>query len=120
MAYLAKPLGMDTVVTPKKIAANLIISYVRAKQNSEGSNVLTLYKLADGKAEALEFAVGEECDMVDIPLKDLTLASDVIIATINRKGKIISPRGMDSMQVGDTVIVVTTRIGLDHLNDIRG
>ena len=120
LAYLAKPLGMDTVVTPKKIAANLIISYVRAKQNSQESNVLTLYKIADGKAEALEFAVGEECDMVDIPLKDLTLANDVIIATINRKGKIISPRGMDSMQVGDTVIVVTTRIGLNHLNDIRG
>lgn len=120
LTYLAKPLGMDTIVTPKKIAANLILRYVRAKQNSEGSNVLTLYKLADGKAEALEFSVGEECDMVNIPLKDLTLASDVIIATINRKGKIISPRGMDSMQVGDTVIVVTTRIGLDHLNDIRG
>lgn len=118
LTYLGRSLGLDSIVTPKKIAANLILQYVRAKQNSEGSNVLTLYKLADGKAEALELMVTEESSLVGITLKDLSISNDVILAGINRKGKIIIPRGSDVLEAGDTVIVVTTRMGLDNLEDI--
>lgn len=118
LTYLGRSLGLDSIVTPKKIAANLILQYVRAKQNSEGSNVLTLYKLADGKAEALELMVTEESSLVGITLKDLSISNDVILAGINRKGKIIIPRGSDALEAGDTVIVVTTRMGLDNLEDI--
>jgi len=119
LTFLAKPLGVGSVVTPKKIAANLILRYVRAMQNSsEADNVITLYKLADGKAEALEFAVTESCKIIGTPLSQLDIENDVIIASINRHGKIISPRGSDKLEKGDTVIVVTTRSGLDQLDDI--
>lgn len=120
LTYLGRSLGLDSIVTPKKIAANLIIQYVRAKQNSEGSNVLTLYKLAGDKAEALELAVNEDSSLIGVPLKDLNTSSDVILASINRQGTIIIPRGSDALKAGDTVIVVTTRLGLDNLEDIRG
>jgi len=119
LSYLASPLGVGSVVTPKKIASNIILSYVRAMQNSSAAdNVITLYKLADGKAEALEFAVGDDSEIVGVPLSHLPIDNDVIIASINRHGKIISPRGSDTMEKGDTVIVVTTRSGLDQLDDI--
>ena len=119
LTYLGKSLNISgSFVTPKKIAANLILRYVRAKQNSGSSNVLTLYKLADDKAEALEFMVTEDCPLVGIPLKDLKKSDDVIVSTINRHGNIIIPRGADSLQLGDTVIIITTRAGLDNLKDI--
>ncbi|MBR4072655.1 MAG: Trk system potassium transporter TrkA [Clostridia bacterium] len=119
LTYLANPLGVGSVVTPKKIAANIILSYVRAMQNSSAAdNVITLYKLANGKAEALEFAVREDSELAGKPLSQLPIENDVIVASINRRGKIISPRGSDTMEKGDTVIVVTTRSGLDQLDDI--
>lgn len=121
LTFLANPLGVGSVITPKKIAANIILRYVRAMENSSNEdNVLTLYKLANGKAEALEFAVRAECSVADIPLKELKTKDDIIIASINRKGKIISPRGDDMMKVGDTVIVVTTKTRPSRLEDIRG
>lgn len=121
LTFLAKPLGVGSVVTPKRIASNIILRYVRAIENSsDADNVLTLYRLANGKAEALEFAVGADCSIKGIPLKELKTHDDVIIASINRKGRIISPRGDDTLEMGDTVIVVTTKTGLEKLEDIRG
>ena len=120
LTFLAKPLGVGSVVTPKKIAANIILRYVRALENSYyADNVLTLYKIANGKAEALEFAVNKDCALAGTPLSRLNIANDVMIASINRKGKIILPRGNDAMESGDTVIVVTSRSRLDRLEDIR-
>ncbi len=55
---------------------------------------------------------------MDVPLKDLKLKSNLLLGCINRKGKIIIPRGNDTIQVGDTVIVVTTQKGLDDIQDI--
>ncbi len=117
--HLIHPLEVGSVVNPKKIAANQILRYVRAKQNSEGTDVLALYKLADGKAEALEFPVTElHPEMQGVPLSQLKIRSDAIVASINRRGNIITPRGSDTLQRGDTVIVVTTRSGLDSIDDI--
>ena len=76
--------------------------------------------VANGKAEALEFYVSTDCSVKGIPLRELKTKDDIIIASINRKGKIISPRGDDTMEIGDTVIVVTTNTRLEKLEDIRG
>lgn len=115
---VVKPLGMGSVVSPKMIAADRIISYVRARQNGVGSGVRTLYRIVDNKAEAIEFDVSEESRLIDVPIKNLILKDNVILACINRKGKIISPRGNDALHSGDTVIVVTTHTGFDVLDDI--
>ncbi len=119
LTHIVKPLEVGSVVNPKKIAANQILKYVRAKQNSEGTDVLSLYKLADGKAEALEFPVTElHPEMQNVPLSQLNIRNDAIVASINRRGNIITPGGSDVLQKGDTVIVVTTRSGLDSIDDI--
>ena len=87
-------------------------------QNSLGSNVETLYKILDNKAEALEFAIRDHSPVVDVPLMDLNLKENLLISCITRRGKIIIPRGQDRIQVGDTVIVVTTQPGLHDIRDI--
>ena len=111
-------LNVGSVFFPVLIAAENIIRYVRAMQNSYGSNVETLCRIIDGKAEALEFYVNENSHLVGIPLMDLDLKKNVLIGTINREGQIIIPGGSDVIKPKDTVIVVTTIRGLNALEDI--
>ena len=87
--------------------------------NSIGSNVETLYHILDGRAEALEFAVREKSAVTGVPLSELRLKDNLLIACINRNGVIHIPRGQDAIQPGDTVIVVTTVRGLNDLTDIQ-
>lgn len=113
-------MNLGSIIYPKLITADSIVRYVRAMQNSMGSNVETLYKIVANKVEALEFRVGKDAPMIGIPLEKLSLKNNLLIACINRNGKIITPRGKDSMHSGDTVIVVTTHSGLNDLKDILG
>ncbi len=111
-------LNLGSIIYPKLITADSIIQYVRAMQNSLGSNVETLYKIVANKAEALEFRVGHVPGLTGIPLEKLSFKNNLLIACINRNGTIITPRGKDTMEPGDTVVVVTTYSGLKDLKDI--
>ncbi len=111
-------LNLGSVIYPKLLTADIILQYVRAMQNSMGSNVETLYKIVADKAEALEFRVKKDAPMLGIPLERLNLKENLLVACINRNGTIIMPRGQDALEAGDTVIVVTTHTGLNDLKDI--
>lgn len=111
-------LDIGSVIYPKYITADYILQYVRAMENSLSSNVETLYHILDNQAEALEFSVKEASAVTDIPLSQLNLKENLLIACINRNGSIQIPRGQDTIQVGDTVIIVTSVKGLRDLKDI--
>lgn len=111
-------LDLDTVIYPKNITADYIVRFVRAKKNSMGSNIETMHLILDGKAEALEFRIGENSPIANIPLEQMKLKDNTRIACINRKGKIITPHGKDTIHPKDTVIVVTTHKGLKDISDI--
>lgn len=111
-------MNLGSVIYPKLLTADTIVQYVRAMQNSMGSNVETLYKLVANKVEALEFRVGKDAPMIGIPLEKLSLKKNLLVACINREGQIIIPRGKDVIEEHDTVIIVTTITGLNDLKDI--
>ena len=113
-------LELGSVVYPKHITAESIIAYVRARQNSIGSNVETLYHLFDNRVEAVEFHVQKDAPVVGVPLAELgrRKRDDMLIACINRGGRIIFPRGQDAIQADDSVIIVTTQAGLRDISDI--
>lgn len=111
-------LDIGSVISPRTIMANHIIQYVRALQNTVGSNVETLYKIIDNKVEALEFQVKKESDLTNVKLIELDLRDNLLIGCINRNGQVIIPSGDDHIEVGDTVIVVTTNRGLNDIKDI--
>ncbi len=119
MTSLAEKLGLDCIVSPRKIVADILIRYARALQNSLGSSkVETLYKLMDGKAEALEFVAGEELPFLNIALKDLRLKREILIAGIIRDRKPIIPAGNDFIQTGDRVVVIAANQRLQDLAEI--
>ena len=110
--------NVGSLIYPDKIAADYIVSYVRAMQNSIGSNVETLIKLNGGRVEALEFKILKGSPVIGIPLMQLNLKRDILIGCINRRGMIIIPKGQNTIEEGDTVIVVTTKSGLSDIKDI--
>ena len=112
-------LDIDSVISPKELAANNMVRFIRSLQNSEGSNnVVTLHRLLNDNVEALEFQVEEISDVVDVPLKELKVKDGILVATIIRRQKVIIPGGNDSVQKGDSVIIVTTEKHLIDLDDI--
>ena len=111
-------LDLDSIVYPKSITAEIIIKFVRAMHNSLGSNIETLYRLNEGKVEALEFLIKEDCPIVGVPLQELKLKDNLLVCSINHKGTILTPGGQSVMSVGDTVVIVTTATGFHDIRDI--
>lgn len=111
-------LDLDSVVYPKLSTAQQVIRYVRATQNSIGSNVQTLYRFYDDRVEALEFAITENSRLTEIPLHKLQLKSGLLICCITRNNKILIPDGNTCIMPGDSIIVVTTLLGLKDAQDI--
>lgn len=110
--------NLGSMIYPKNITADYIVSYVRAKQNSIGSNVETLYKIIENKVEALEFKITSKAPVIGIPLCELRVKKNILIGCINRNGKISIANGQTRIQDGDTVIVITTQTGLHDISDI--
>ena len=111
-------LDIGSVIYPKYLTAENIIKYVRAMDNSLGSNIETLYRLNDNRVEALEFCVKEDSPVIGIPLQDLKIKPNILICSINHKGMISIPGGQSVIRKGDMVIVVTTNTGLNDIKDI--
>ena len=111
-------LGIKNTVSPTTIVANRILSYIRALDNTKGSNVLTVYRLVNNQVEALEFSVKKQFKFLDKPLKDLRLKENCLIACIIRGEMVIIPNGISTIELGDNVVVVTTHKNFDDLSDI--
>lgn len=115
---MAEKLGLDCIISPKKTTGNIITRYARALENSLGSSVETLYKLMDGTVEALEFSVQEDFEYIDIPLKEMKLKRNILIAGIIRGRTPIIPAGDDVIKANDKVVVFASGMRLQTLSDI--
>lgn len=111
-------MGLQTVITPKRIIANNILQFVRSLTNTSVSNVEALFRLADNQVEALQFRVKATSRVVNVPLESLQTKPQLLIAYIIRGKKLIIPGGQDSIQANDHVIVITTDKNYDDIDDI--
>lgn len=111
-------LNLGSTIYPRIITAEYILKYVRSRNNSRNSNVETLYKLANGKAEALEFLIKEDSIVAGIPLQDLHFRKNTLICCIYRQGKVIIPTGQDMMLAGDSVLVVISGYRISDIREI--
>lgn len=118
LIQLSDTLALDSIISPKSITVNQILQYVRAKHNSCGNNVITLYRLVNDRIEALEFVIRDHKDYVGVPLKKLSLRKGLLIASIVRGNELIIPKGDDCLKINDSVVVVTTKKGLNDLSGI--
>ncbi len=119
LAKLMESIKMASVISPKDLTASRIISYVRGKNNSRNSNIVTLHKLVNNQVEVIEFQAKENSKALNVPLKELSIKREkVLIAAIIRGKEVIIPHGSDTILAGDNVIVVTTAQFFNNLDDI--
>ncbi len=111
-------LSLDSITFPRLLTADTILGYVRSINASMNSNVENLYKLEEGRAEALEFYIKEESSITNIPLSKLNIKKNILICCINRHSQVIIPSGQDEIRVGDSVILVLTNSRLHDIKDI--
>lgn len=122
-ASVINELSLDTVIYPRVITADHIVRYVRMMQNSlhkrmSGSDVERLYRLEDGKAEAMEFIIKENSEVTNVPLCELKLRRNILIGCIYRNGMVIVPGGQDRIQIRDSVIIILSGYKISDIKDI--
>ena len=111
----------DTMVIPKEIVSQQIVGFVRAIANSAGwSSIETIHKLAGGRIEAVEFKVGDGAGCVGVPLRELSVRTDVLLSAIIRGEKTLIPSGSTVIESGDHAVVVAPAGMLKDINDIMG
>ena len=119
---LSKNAGISSNITPHMLVSSKVLRYIRglANRGEEGSlsQIKSLHRMADGKVEALEFDVAEDFDEVGIALRNVKLKKNVLIAAIIRENNVIYPGGDTKLEVGDSVIVMTTNEHTRFLGDI--
>ena len=111
-------LGLENLVSPRIITCNALLRYVRARVNAHGTHVEKLYRLVDGKAEALEFIAKKGDPYIGIPLKHLSVRKGALVAIILHKAKVIVPFGDDVIEAGDHVVIISTASGISDLNEV--
>lgn len=117
-SLIADALPLGSVICPKELSSNLIVRYVRAMENQTGAAV-SVHTIADGQVEAVEFLVDSATRHCGVPLKQLKLRANVLIASITHGADTEIPGGDNCFREGDTVVVVTSGRGvLQSINDI--
>ena len=115
---IARSAGVESVVSPKLATVGLILRFIRGLQNSKGTVMNALYRIAGGRAEAMEFIVSSATRNLGVALKELRLRKGILIAVIVRGNHVIIPEGSTCLEQGDDVIVIARDSGILDLNDI--
>lgn len=118
LAILLDKFSSDSFINVTDVASDAITHYIRAKKHVGSGEMKRLYKLLGGKVEAAEFVVDAKTRNISKMLSDICFKQDVLVASISRKGKIIFPKGDDTIEIGDKLIVVTKERKIEKLNDI--
>lgn len=115
-----KGVGLESIVSPKASVATFVLRYVRSLANLRAdSEIESLHKIMDGQVEALEFSVkGNIEGLTDVPLMNLPLRKNVLIAVIVHAGEILIPTGSDCIRAGDTVVVMAGGEQMKSIKDI--
>lgn len=117
---VSKKANIDSVIAPHKIAANQVVKYVRAMENSKSSQCDAIYTFGEGVFEIIEFKVKENFKCIDMHLKDIEFKNDILVGAIQRGKNIIYPNGNDKIKLNDKVLIISKSREkvIKELNDV--
>ncbi|MGI6679758.1 MAG: Trk system potassium transporter TrkA [Dehalobacterium sp.] len=98
---LVEKVGIDRVVSPRKLTAGAILGFVRK------GKVISVTLLDDTEAEITEFIVPDSYRHRGKALKEINFPTGAIIGALVRDKKVIVPGGHDIILPGDQVVVFT-------------
>jgi trk system potassium uptake protein len=99
-APLADALGVDLTISPRVLAAEAILRFVRK------GDVVNVALLQSG-AEMIELRVPEKCRVAGRPLAEVGFPEGAIVGALLRGNEVIIPTGGDVLRPGDDAVVFT-------------
>lgn len=120
IAHISRPdfipllgkLGIDVALSPRLVAANMILRFVRGS-----GNIISATTLKGSDAEVMEIKVPDRDDIIGIPLKSLNFPQDAVLGAIVRKGKVIIPSGETKLKACDNLVIFFARGALKSVED---
>lgn len=114
---IVKKANIDTTIASHKIAANQVVQYIRAVENSGSSLCESVYNF-DDIFEVIEFKVKENFKALNKKIKDLSIRDNLLISAIQRGKNIIYPTGEDEIKLKDSILIIAKNGTLRDLNDL--
>jgi trk system potassium uptake protein TrkA len=103
---------VDVALSNAEIMAKLI------EEEMSMGDMMTLLKLRRGDYSLVEEKIPPGVRAIGVPIKDMKLPDNCIIAAIIRNGKVILPRGLTTLEVDDEVLAITDSEGAEQLTDL--
>jgi trk system potassium uptake protein TrkA len=107
-APLADALGVDLTISPRMLAAEAILRFVRKGE------VINVFLLESG-AEMIELQVPEKCRVAGRPLSEVRFPEGAIVGALLRDGDVVIPSGKDVLKSGDDAVVFTVEEAVDEV-----
>lgn len=115
---IINPEQFSSIITPKSIAVDSMMHFIRGRVNAQDSNLDAMHHVANGRIETLQFEIRQTNKMAGKTLSELHFKNNVLIAAIIRNGKTIFPTGDDILEVGDKIVVITLLTNITHIYDL--
>lgn len=112
------PSQFSSIITPKSIAVDSMMHFIRGRVNAQDSNLDAMHHVANGRIETLQFEIRENNKMAGKGLSSLKFKENILIAAIIRNGRTIYPTGEDVFEVGDKIVVVTFLKNITRIYDL--
>ncbi len=92
--------GVDVALNQADILSSLI------EEEMSLGDMMTLVKIRRGRYSLVEEKIPAGAPGLGVPIKDMNLPDNCVIAAIIRKGEIVVPRGVTRFEEGDEVLAV--------------
>jgi trk system potassium uptake protein TrkA len=104
--------NVDVSLNQSEIIASLI------EEEMSIGDMMTLIKLRRGQYSLIEEKIPVGAKAVGVAIMDLKLPDECVIAAIIRQGKVVVPRGITRLEVGDEVFAIADREGAERLAEL--
>ncbi|WP_340818933.1 Trk system potassium transporter TrkA [Methanolobus sp. WCC4] len=107
-------IGIDTMICPELSLASEVAEILAIPSAIEAEY------FADGKVEMMEFVVSEDNALVGKDMKELHLANCCIVSALFRDSDVIIPRGEDTIEENDHLVVIGKPAAMKEVRDKFG
>lgn len=104
--------NVDVVVNPRLITASAILQHVRRGQ------ILSIAKLGDSEAEAIELVAEEGSEILKKQLNKIRFPKGCILGAVVRNGTMLLPKGINAINPGESVIVFTLPDAIEKVQSL--
>jgi trk system potassium uptake protein TrkA len=112
LSGLVGELGIDAIISPRLLSVSLALHFAR------NGRIRSVAALLEDSVEVFEVEAVEGSRLVSSPLSELGLPRGILMAAVQREGRIFIPGGDDHIEPGDQVIVAAATEVASRLDDV--